>query len=56
MITCWGLKHTAASMMKQAYEAFLVEVGLSGNVLTRNFVLLGGLAAKGTWFHNLWEF
>jgi len=56
MIMCWGLKHAVASMMEQAYKAFLVKVGLSGNVLTRNFALLGGLATKGTWFHHLWEF
>ena len=43
-------------MMDQAYKAFLVKVGLSGNILTMNFALLGGLATKGTWFRNLWEF
>ena len=56
LLTCWGLKHAAASIMDQAHEAFLVEVNLSGNVLTRNLALLQGLASKGTWFHNLWEF
>ena len=56
MITLWGLKHATVSIIEQAYKAFLVEVGLSGNVLTRNFALLGGLAKKGTWFHTLWEF
>ena len=53
--TC-GFHETEGEMMRQAYEAFIVEVGLQGNILQRNFTLLGGLATKCTWFHNLWEF
>ena len=56
LLACWDFQYAAASMMEQAYEAFIVEVCLSENVLTRNFALPGCLSMKGTRFHNLWEF
>ena len=43
-------------MMWQVYEAFLVEVGIGGNMFNRDFTKYGGLATDGTWFKNLWEF
>jgi len=43
-------------MMFQTYEAFMVEIGVGGNILTQDFVQLGGLASQGIWFHNLWDF
>jgi len=52
----WGFEEAEGEMMRQAYEAFVVEVGLQGNILQRNFTKFSGLATKGTWFHNVWEF
>ena len=43
-------------MLQQAYEAFLIEVGLYGDVFTRDFDNWGVLATDGTWFKNFWEF
>ena len=51
----WGFGGATGQMMTQAYEAFLVEVGLYGDVFTRDFKRYGMLATDGTWFKNLWE-
>ena len=51
----WGFEEAECEMMRQAYEAFLIEVGLSGDVFQRNFAKLGILSTPGTWFSNLWE-
>ena len=52
----WGLESTSGTMMMHAYEAFMMEVGLYGNVLSQDFSAAGSLATDGTWFKNLWEF
>ena len=36
--------------------AFLVEMGIEGNVFNQDFKKYGCLATHGTWFKNLWEF
>ena len=43
-------------MLTQAYEAFLIEVGLYGNILTLDYTKFGILASDLTWFKSLWEF
>ena len=52
----WGFNSAAGNMLQQAYEAFLIEVGLYGDVFTRDFKDWGILATDGTWFKNFWEF
>ena len=42
--------------MLHAYEAFQIEVGLYGNILSAAYTSAGCLATDGTWFKNLWEF
>ena len=51
-----GFDDAAGMMMQQAWEAFLVEVGLYGDVLTLDFEAYGGLATDLTWFKTLWEY
>ena len=43
-------------MLTQAYEAFLMEVGLYDNILTLDYTQFGVLASDFTWFKSLWEF
>jgi len=52
----WGFESASAQLMVHAYEAFMVEVGLYGNILSTSFDVAGCLATDGTWFKNLWEF
>ena len=49
-------EEAVGEMMLQAYEAFLIEVGLYGDVLTRDFTRSGSLATDLTWFKKLWEY
>ena len=42
-------------MLTQAYEAFLMEVGLHGNILTLDYTKFGVLASDLTWFKSLWK-
>ena len=49
-------EEAVGEMMLQAYEAFLIEVGLYGDVLTRDFDKFGSLVTDLTWFQNLWEY
>ena len=42
-------------MMAQAYEAFIIEVGLYGDIFTYDFDRYGVLATDGTWFKKFWE-
>ena len=42
--------------MVHAYKAFMIEVGLYGNIFSYNYDDLGCLATVGTWFKNFWEF
>ena len=41
--------------MFQAYEEFMTDVRVGGNIVIRKFVYLGCRVTKGIWFHNLWE-
>ncbi len=51
----WGFDGPAAELMTFAYKAFMLEVGLYGNIFSLSFKSYGCLATKGTWFHNFWE-
>ena len=50
----WGFADAIGSLMTHAYEAFLIEVGLYGNIFSLNFKVLGILATDGTWFKHFW--
>ena len=41
--------------MHQAYESFVIEVGVYGNTLSLPFADYGTLSTKNTWFRSLWE-
>ena len=42
--------------MMQAYEAFLIEVRIYGEIMQHWYQKYGGLLTDGTWFKNLWQF
>ena len=50
----WGFEDAVGSMHLQAYETFVVEVGLGGTIFTRDFKNLGCLSTDGTWFKTFW--
>jgi len=52
----FGFESTVGQMLMQAYEAFLVDVGLHGNIFGYSFARFGCLATDGTWFKNFWEY
>jgi len=54
--TTWGFESAVSKLMMHAYEAFMVEVGLYGNIFSYDYDSLGCLATDGTWFKNFWEF
>ena len=56
MQSVWGFDCAAGHMMMQAYEAFLIEVGLYGDTMQHSYKQYRGLATDGTWFKNLWQF
>ena len=51
----WGFEGATSDAMQFAYEAFLVEIGLYGNVFSHAFEKYKILATNGTWFKNFWE-
>ena len=53
----WGLDSAGGThIILHAYEAFLVEVKVYGNVFKLPYDTAGCLATDRTWFKNLWEF
>jgi hypothetical protein len=50
----WKTSTPVGKMLHQAYETFQMDVGLQGNLFTRNFDHLGHLASD-CWFKKLWE-
>ena len=42
-------------MAAATYEAFMVEVGMHGNIFSRLMEELNVLTAKHTWNYDLWE-
>ncbi|KAL7530661.1 hypothetical protein ACHAWF_003466, partial [Thalassiosira exigua] len=52
-----GVDDVAGQMMRQAYEAFLMEVGLYGDVVSLDFEAYGDLVNTDlTWFKYVWEY
>ena len=49
------LANPAGETMQQAFEAFAIEVGLYGNILTQDYDKYSRLSTDGTWFKNFWE-
>jgi len=56
MQTTWGFDCASGKLMIHAYEAFMIEVGLYGNIFSYDYDALGCLATDGTWFKNFWEY
>ena len=50
----WGTLTEEGRQLLHMYETFLMDVGLSGDVLARDFNALGYLA-EHSWFKNLWQ-
>ena len=51
----WDFPGSTGDSLRFNYEAFLVEVGLYGNLFSWDYNKMGGLATKGTWFQNTRE-
>ena len=56
MQNVWGFDCAAGNMMIQAYEAFLIEVGLYGEIMQHSYQKYSGLSTDGMWFKNMWQF
>ena len=50
----WDQATATGRMLRQSYEIFQMEVGLSSNIFTEDFSRLGNLASNGWWKH-LWH-
>eukprot|EP00956_Cyclotella_meneghiniana_P035617 scaffold116441_cov45-Cyclotella_meneghiniana.AAC.1 len=51
----WGSDSTLARSFQALYEAFQMEVGVNGNVLSRSYSELSHLATH-SWFKILWQY
>ena len=51
----WGFTGGHCNLMQFAFEAFLIKIGLYGDVFQEAFSDFGILATSGTWFKNFWE-
>jgi len=51
----WGFTGGHYDLMQFAFEAFLIEIGLYGDVFQVVFSDFGILATSGTWFKFFWE-
>jgi hypothetical protein len=51
----WNSTSTLGQAFQLLYEAFQMEVGLDGNILTRSFKKFGHIATH-SWFKILWEY
>ena len=50
----WQNPEVMGQMLRHAFEVFQVDVGLHGNIFTRNFKQLSHLAAD-SWFFDIWR-
>ena len=48
----WGTQTKEYNWLKHTYETFLMDVGLEGNVIARNYATLGYLAEHSWWKHT----
>ena len=48
----WGTQTEDYNLIKHAYETFLMDVGLEGNIFTRNYGALEFLAEHSWWKHT----
>ena len=51
--TQWNMPSTTGQMLRQSFEVFQMEVGLSSNILCEDYDRLGNLATGG-WWKQLW--
>ena len=52
--THWGSPTQEGRHLQQMYEAFLMDIGLGGNIFDRNYESLQYLA-ENSWFKHLWR-
>ena len=50
----WGTLTKQGDRLRQMYEAFLMDVGLDGNIFDKNYNVLGYLA-EHSWFEHTWQ-
>ena len=50
----WNMDTPISQMLRQAFEAFQMNVGLEGNIFERDFSRLGKLS-EDCWFKKTWE-
>ena len=51
----WDGNDSTSKMAGTTYKAFMVEVGMYGNIFSRAWEEFNVLATKHTWYYNLWE-
>jgi len=51
----WDSHSIMGQMLKRAYQAFQLDVGLGGNIFDHSFKKLGKTSSTYGWFCNLWE-
>ena len=51
----WDGKDSTNNVTGAKYEAFLVKVGMYGNIFSRSWEEFKILATKHTWYYKLWE-
>jgi hypothetical protein len=51
----WDGNDSTSKVAGTIYEAFIVEVGMYGNIFSRSWEEFNSLATKHTWYYNLWE-
>ena len=51
----WDGNDSTSKMAGTTYKAFMVEVGMYGNILSRSIEKFNVLSTKHMWYYNLWE-
>ena len=51
----WDRNDSTSNITGAIYEAFMVEVGMYGNMFSISWEEFKILATKHTWYYNLWE-
>ena len=51
----WDGNNSTSKMDETTFQAFMIEVGMYGNIFSRSWEEFTVLAAKHTWYCNLWE-
>ena len=51
-----GFKGATTRMVMSTFETFMLEVGLYGDIFTKDYQKYGGAATDKTWYKNFWEY